>query len=145
VKTSFREYLEGIEDSATTVDGGASLAEDGTLVFPLRGGGAPTPPRELEFDGSVLMTAYRGVLTVRLRDVRVRIDADGSGALSAMHPAAPRPTDLRADVVTFDASVTSGSHILVPVPLLTDTGVRMLGDVYAVGSAVDPIEIELGP
>jgi len=143
IKTSFREYLDALEDNATTVESGASLDEGGRIVLPVTTVSATTPPLELHCGGSVLLTAYRGVLAVRLRDVRVRIDGAGAGALSAMHPGSPRPTDVRADVVSFESVRIDGDVITATAPQLTEEGVRMLGDVYAVGAVVDPIEIHL--
>lgn len=143
IKTSFREYLDALEDNTTTVQDGASLDDDGRIVLSVTAASASAPPLELQCEGSVFMTAYRGVLAVRLREVRVRIDGTGAGALSAMHPGSPRPTDLRADIVSFDGVRIDAGVLTVSAPQLTEEGVRMLGDVYSVGTVVDPIEIHL--
>lgn len=130
VKASFRDYVSGVADGIEERSAGVDLDERGRYIFPSLGGDGET----LKFGGWVRISAYRGILDVRVADPW--IESDGvRRRVSIAHPRAERNPELpRLVLAEFEGADQN-------TPLLTFDGVRLLGDVYQVGAALDPIEL----
>ncbi|MFF8316495.1 HtaA domain-containing protein [Streptomyces bobili] len=149
VKSGFRAYVAGVTDGGESVADGARTDEGGAFVFSLDDAtdfDSVSGNGTLKFRGSVVFSAYRGILLVRVRDLWITLDGDG-GKVSIMHPAFREATSERREIGAFDAvrrEATPGAVTWsIDVPRMTYDGTQAFGDVYQVDAAFDPIVITL--
>ncbi|MFT4306597.1 MAG: HtaA domain-containing protein [Microbacterium sp.] len=128
VKDSFLRYVRVIAAGTVTVEGGASEQEDGGFSWPLRAVRREDGALLLEFAGSVRFQAHAGFLDVDLREPRLRLH-EGGGELDIAPESAPE----RLTIATIDAA---GDAL---VPRLSEAGVPVFGNVYAVGTELAPL------
>jgi hypothetical protein len=121
VKESFLGYVGGLDDGFIETFDGAEF-RDGVFLFPVLGDAEDG----LRASGGLRCTGFGGALDVRIADPWV-----GGGEVSAL--IGPASIAARVVIATFDAGAES------IVPCLTFEGVRLFGDVYAVGTQLAPI------
>ncbi|MFJ8001264.1 HtaA domain-containing protein [Streptomyces sp. NPDC096310] len=151
VKSGFRAYVAGVTDGTESVADGVRTDESGAFVFSLDDAtdfDSVSGHGTLKFRGSVVFSAYRGILLVRVRDLWITLDGDGDGGtVSIMHPAFREATSQRREIGRFDAvrrEATPGAVTWsIDVPRMTYDGTRAFGDVYPVDAPFDPIVITL--
>ncbi|KAF0957985.1 HtaA domain-containing protein [Rhodococcus sp. T7] len=143
VKASLRDYLSAIDGEIVCGDG-ADQTPAGEFMFPTAHPTHLDSSRCLRFRGTVVFSAYHGMLLVRLRDPWVML-AGAVGSLTMMHPDFADRTSERIEIATFSLpehpDVASGRGWTIAVPRLTYDGTRALGDVYGIGTELDPIHI----
>lgn len=88
VKQSYRRYLQMPMNDGWTLAGGASFTgsqtgPDGAFVFPGTGATTAAGTTTVTGSGSVHFSGHGGVMDTTLRNVSVRVGADGSGAVVA--------------------------------------------------------------
>ncbi|MCG7207378.1 HtaA domain-containing protein [Streptomyces arenae] len=149
VKSGFREYVAAVTDGAESTTDGVRTNESGAFVFSLDDATSldnTSGHGTLKFRGSVVFSAYHGILLVRVRDPWITLDGDG-GTVSIMHPAYREPTSERQAIGTFDGvrrEVVPGAvNWSIDVPRMTYEGTQAFGDVYPVDAPFDPIVITL--
>lgn len=147
VKQSFRSYVEAT-GGTIAADHGAERVADGAFAFaPAAGGnsgaalgldGSGKPHGQSGFSGEVLFQAHGGMLSVRLADPIVEIDAAG-GRITVLGD----ERSGRLEIARLDPlAMTEGDagEILIPASLSMD-GSFLLGDHYPPGTALDPIRL----
>ena len=138
MKDSFVHYVRVIAGGTCEALDGAEPGADGTFVFPLSNAEQDAEGRTLSFGGAVRFQAHHGFLDVELRDLQLRLTANG-GALSisaadsgrvTVATTAPAPPVQDAGLVRWPALV----------PCLTEAGAAVFGDVYAAGTEFAPLD-----
>ncbi|MER7684886.1 HtaA domain-containing protein [Streptomyces sp. NPDC097610] len=149
VKGGFREYVATVPDGSESTAEGVRTDESGAFVFDLddaTGFDSASGHGTLKFRGSVLFSAYRGILLVRVRDPWITLGVNG-GTVSIMHPAYRDPTSERREIGVFDAARREMSpdtlSWCVDTPRMTYDGTQTFGDVYPVDTPFDSIAITL--
>lgn len=145
VKSSFRQYVTGLEDGLEVLGGGVRASDDGRLVFPQRARDSARASDEqtYAFGGTVTFSAHGGVLSVAFVDPRVHLDPSPRGTVSIFRNGSQ--SGERLVIASFTAYKVADERLLIPAPRLTWAGASLLGDVYDVGAVLDPIEIHLVP
>lgn len=137
VKTSFVRYVRTVAAGRCETVDGATESAAGIFEFPLIEVSEDSGGRVLSFGGGVLFSAHHGFLDVDLRELELTL--------------APERTELRiaaaeggVTIATMDAVVPVDDAGLLRwtglVPRLTEAGAEIFGDVYRVGSEMDPLE-----
>ncbi|MFJ3780007.1 HtaA domain-containing protein [Streptomyces sp. NPDC090075] len=149
VKEGFREYVASVTDGTESTADGVYTDESGSFVFGLddaTGVDSTSGHGTLKFRGSVVFSAYRGILLVRVRDPWITLDEDG-GTISIMHPAFREVTSERRGIGVFDTvrrEATPGSVAwTIDLPRMTYDGTHVFGGVYPVDAPFAPIVIAL--
>jgi len=93
--------------------------------------------RTYAFVGAIAWWGHGGALDVELRDPQVHLAVSGRSTVSV----AIKNTGDRSAIAAFTEWKVVGPNILIPLPRLTWAGVSLLGDVYQVGDALDPMEV----
>lgn len=125
IKRSFVAYVRGSEGNIT-LDGGATETTEG-FTFPGPEGD------EGAFGGSVRFEAHGGMLDVTIANPRFTLQ-ESAGELSVESGDGARVTVARlVDIM--------GSDVQTARLLITVEGSRLLGDVYAPGSELDPVRL----
>ncbi|RKN12147.1 HtaA domain-containing protein [Streptomyces radicis] len=145
VRRTYREYVTGpVAEGAWELEGGAL---DGGALFRFPEGEGTVDPgagaAEVAFAGGVRFTGTG--LDLRLDGVTVTV-ADGTGTLAA-DVTAEGATEEDQPLVTFEAGPgepESGLLLLSEVPTeLTERGAAAFGDLYAPGTAMDPLTLAI--
>lgn len=131
IKSSFEAYVRGA-GGVVELGGDAALSDAG-YVFPAisHEGGI------WRFGGSVRFEAHGGALSVVIADPTVELE-DDAGIVTVATGLEPGATRIElARLVNVDT--TDGLAADARVTLL---GARLLGDVYPVGSSIDPLRVQ---
>ncbi|MFF4966185.1 HtaA domain-containing protein [Streptomyces sp. NPDC001037] len=149
VKGGFREYVAAVSDGAESTADGVRTDESGAFVFKLdevTGFDNASGHGMLKFSGSVVFSAYRGILLVRIRDPWITLDKKG-GTISIMHPAYRDATGERSRIGVFDAArcelAPDTVTWAIDAPRMIYDVTRTFGDVYSADTPFDPIVLTL--
>lgn len=134
VKSSFRAYVAGVSDGTEISSDDVTVDAAGRYRFPL----VSTGDDVLKATGWVRLSAYRGVLDVRIAEPWIEYRS-GGGVVTIAHPRSERNPALPRMVL---AEFGTDSVIR---PELTFDGVRLLGEVYTVGAELDLLEVIHAP
>jgi hypothetical protein len=139
VRTSFRDYVASLPDGSERLSRGATMADDGRIVFRLDQVSPSGRGVVYMFQGSLILEGHAGRLSVELRDPHVHVATGARGEISVASGA--RSKVERQVIAAFTEWENVEGRLVVPAPRLTWAGVAMLGDVYEVGELLDPVEI----
>lgn len=132
LRTSFREYVTEIEDGRIDLAGVELDAED-RFVFAPSAGSAEV----WTFDGRVDFRAHYGVLDFRLHDLRLEF-----GPRDAYVSVGPQAREVERVVLAELSEIEAASpDERTFAAVLTPDGVRVLGGVYSVGDALEPLTV----
>jgi hypothetical protein len=145
VRRSFLNYVASLPDGTEHVTRGATMADDGRIVFPSDVATSSSGPGESvhAFRGTIAFAGHNGMLNVEFSDPQVDLPDGGRGTVSVAIGAGR--TGQRAVIAAFTQWEIVDRRLMVPEPRLTWSGVAMLGGVYEVAELLDPMEISLYP
>ena len=142
VKQSFRAYVEGAGGTIAT-DGGAERISSGEIAFAAGGDGLTVGANGSlqgsgSFAGEVRFEAHGGMLSVRLSDLSLDVDAEGA----SLKVADERGKPLEIARLDLAAAAVEDGDLVIPARLSID-GSYLLGDHYPPRTVVDPVRLKL--
>lgn len=145
IKESFREYVLALNDGSESLSSDVTKDEHGNYLFRADPDGAcdATTGGPLKFQGSVLLSGYRGMLIVRVRDPWIEATSGGM-RLTVMHPSYREKTTERlalAELVEAGTKEIDGVRYRTLASRLLSFGVRTFNDVYQVGTELDDVTV----
>lgn len=145
IKRSFRDYVLALNDGLESLSSQVTRDERGNFSFEAdpNGTSKATNDEPLKFQGSVVLSGYRGMLLVRVRDPWIEVTNSGM-QLTVMHPAYPEKTPERlalAELVEIGTREINGSYFSTLGARLLAPGVRTFDDVYKVGTELDDVTV----
>lgn len=137
LKRSFRDYVAGIDDGRETADGGARIDGAG-FFFPLVDEG-----EVVRFSGRVALSAYSGLLELRIEDPWVEREGEGwvltiLDPTSRSQPRARLPLCVLTETDSADDG-DDGRGFRTLETRLAPSGARLFDGVYVPGSLLDPV------
>lgn len=145
VKSSFVSYIQGGIAKGSVMTSNGAVRSGGTFTWG-RGTGTLSASGQgtLRFPGVVSFTGHGGILATTFTNVRVQVNAGGSGVIIAD----VRSTDMNGkDISTYGAPVANlrfssvGSSGGSATATLTAAGARALAGFYNAGEAMDGVRI----
>lgn len=145
IKQSFREYVLAMSDGSESLSPEVTKDEHGNYLFKADPDATSDASSgdALKFQGSVLLSGYRGMLLVRVRDPWIE-ETNGSVRLTVMHPAYREKTTERlalAELVEVGTKEIDGAHYRTLASRLLPSGMRTFDDVYKVGTELDDVTV----
>ncbi|MCS5736075.1 HtaA domain-containing protein [Herbiconiux daphne] len=142
VRESLQRYVTVISRGTITVDGGATVDDDGVFAFPVREVVRGDGEWAVSCGGAVRLTAHNGLLDIRIAEPEFVLGAVGGIVLARTDDhgtiipvAATPPVDA---VQTAEGLAWAG----VPAELL-ETAVELFGGVYPAGTELAPLTISV--
>jgi hypothetical protein len=145
IKQSFRDYVLALNDGSENLSSQVTRDERGNFSFEAdpNGTSKATNDEPMKFQGSVVLSGYRGMLLVRVRDPWIEVTNSGM-QLTVMHPAYREKTTERlalAELVEVGTREVEGSYYSTLGSRLLAPGVRTFDDVYKVGTELDDLTV----
>ena len=142
VKASFRSYVEAAGGSVSLADG-ATVAEDGSFVFPAAPGGDLSIAADgsatgaMRFQGTVTFDAHGGMLKATLSELGLEAGSDGL-VLTALE--APMNRDRCAIANLRFIEGDQGDTVTLGAEITLD-GMYQIADNYPPGTELDPVRL----
>jgi hypothetical protein len=137
VKPSFVRYVRTVAAGRCEAVDGATESAAGVFEFPLVEFSEQAEGRVLSFGGGVRFSAHHGFLDVDLRELELTLTPQCADLRIAAAEGSVIIATMDAVVPVNDAGLLRWTGL---VPRLTEVGVEVFGDVYQVGSEMDPLD-----
>ena len=145
IKSSFRDYIQGMPDGIVSVDSGAQLFPE-SFHFPLQTPLDPEQPlpSEIRFGGDVQFEAHGGRLAILFSELRLEQVPSGGHRLTIDHPWSVDGSLPRLDLAEVRWNAWTGMRTRSESVTLSSQGASLFNNAYGRGSQLDQMSIDLG-